>query len=131
MAAEIQVIEGAEAREATGALTAILQDAVANGASVGFMAWNTRADYEAYWAGVIEEVAEGRIKLLVARDAGEIVGTAQLHLIGKPNQPHRAEIAKVLVHSRARNRGIGAALVQQAEALARRQRPQPAGAGHR
>jgi len=119
MGLDIGVLDGEGARQDIPALAAILQDVVANGASVGFMAWNTPADYRAYWAGVAEEVAAGRVLLLAARQAGAIVGTAQLHLIGKPNQPHRAEIAKVLVHSAARRQGIGAALVQKAEALAR------------
>lgn len=120
MAVEIGLLDGQGARNEIGALTAILRDAVEAGASVGFMAWNTEADYQAYWRGVTDEVAAGRVLLLVARAGGAILGTAQVHLIGKPNQPHRAEIAKVLVHSRARRQGIGAALMREAEALARR-----------
>lgn len=115
----IETLDAEAARAATPALTAILQDCVANGASVGFMDWNTPADYAAFWSGVAEEVAAGRTILFVARDGHKIVGTAQLQLIGKPNQPHRAEIAKVLVHSRARRRGLGEALMQAAEAGAR------------
>lgn len=120
MEVDIELLDGEAARRDIQVLAGILQDAVENGASVGFMAWNTRADYQAYWTGVAEEVAAGRVLLLAARREGGIVGTAQLHLIGKPNQPHRAEIAKVLVKTDARGQGIGAALVQQAEALARR-----------
>ena len=120
MQGEIGLLEGEGARREIPALAAILQDCVANGASLGFMAWNTLADYQTYFEAVVADVAAGRVLLLAARDETGIVGTAQLHLIAKPNQPHRAEIAKVLVHSRARRRGLGAALVQQAEALALR-----------
>lgn len=108
--------DGAQA--AGPALAEILRDSVANGASVGFMDWNTSADFERFWRGIAAEVAAGRILLFVARDESGIVGTAQLHPVGKPNQPHRAEIAKVLVHSRARRRGIGEALMRAAEAAA-------------
>lgn len=114
----IERLDGDEARAATPALTEILRDAVANGASVGFMDWNSTADFESYWSGVAAEAAAGRILLFAARDQSGIVGTAQLHPVAKPNQPHRAEIAKVLVHSRARRRGIGEALMRAAEAAA-------------
>ena len=115
----ISQLDAAAARAAIPALASILADAVANGASVGFMDWNTPADYAAFWSGVAAEVEAKRTILFAARDGGEVVGTAQLQLIGKPNQPHRAEIAKVLVHSRARRRGLGKALMLAAEAAAR------------
>lgn len=115
----IETLTAPAAREAIAALAAILADCVGHGASVGFMAWNTPADYRAFWDGVVAEVEAGRTVLLVAREGENILGTAQLQLIGKPNQPHRGEIAKVLVHSQARKRGIGEALMQAAEAAAR------------
>jgi ribosomal protein S18 acetylase RimI-like enzyme len=115
----IDILSTPAARAAVPALAAVLADCVANGASVGFMAWNRQADYTAFWEGVVAEVEAGRTILFAARRDGEIVGTAQLQLIGKPNQPHRAEIAKVLVHSRARRRGLGEALMQAAEQAAR------------
>ncbi|UZF91399.1 GNAT family N-acetyltransferase [Bosea sp. NBC_00550] len=115
----IDVFDARAAEAAIPALSEILRDCVANGASVGFMNWNTTADYERFWRDVAAGVAGGQVVLLGARAADGLVGTAQLHLIGKPNQPHRAEIAKVLVHSRARRQGIGEALIQRAEAIAR------------
>lgn len=115
----IETLDAEAAHAAIPALADILRDCVANGASVGFMDWNTPADYAAFWSEVAAEVAAGRTILFVARDGGEIVGTAQLQLVGKPNQPHRAEIAKVLVHSSARRRGLGEALMQTAETAAR------------
>ena len=94
-------------------------DAVESGASVGFMQWNGPADYAAFWTGVAADVAAGRTILFAARQGEDVLGTAQLQLVGKPNQPHRAEIAKVLVHSRARRRGIAQRLMQAAETAAR------------
>lgn len=115
----IEILPAVAARAAIAALVEILADGVANGASVGFMHWNTQADYEAFWTGVAADVEAGRTILFAATRRGAIVGTAQLHLIGKPNQPHRAEIAKVLVHSSARRQGLGEALMRAAEAAAR------------
>ena len=115
----IETLDADAARAAIPALSEILRDCVANGASVGFMDWNTVADFEAYWSGVVLEVASGRTVLLKALTGNGIVGTAQVQLVGKPNQPHRAEIAKVLVHSSARRQGIGGALMRHAEAVAR------------
>lgn len=117
--AAIETLDLPAARTAIPALTEILRDCVANGASVGFMNWNTIADFERFWIGVAAEVEAGRTILFAARDGGAIAGTAQLQLVGKPNQPHRAEIAKVLVHSRARRKGLGEALMLAAEAAAR------------
>jgi ribosomal protein S18 acetylase RimI-like enzyme len=115
----IETLDARATEAAIPALAEILRDSVANGASVGFMNWNTAADYERFWRGVAAGVASGQVILLAARHEDGLVGTAQLHMIGKPNQPHRAEIAKVLVHSRARRQGIGEALMQRAEAIAR------------
>jgi ribosomal protein S18 acetylase RimI-like enzyme len=115
----IETLPAAAVRAAIPALVRVLADCVGNGASVGFMRWNTQADYASFWTGVAAEVEAGRTILFVARQDDAIVGTAQLQLIGKPNQPHRAEISKVLVHSSARRRGLGAALMRAAEDAAR------------
>lgn len=115
----IGTLDASAAEAAIPELAEILRDSVASGASVGFMNWNTAADLERFWRDVVPGVASGQVTLLAARNNDGIVGTAQLHLIEKPNQPHRAEIAKVLVHSRARRQGIGEALMQRAEAIAR------------
>ena len=115
----VEPLDAEAARAAIPALAGILADAVESGASVGFMHWNGPADYVAFWTGVAADVAAGRTILFAARQGGDILGTAQLQLVGKPNQPHRAEVAKVLVHSRARRRGIAQKLMQSAEAAAR------------
>jgi len=102
-----------------GELAAVLMDCVEGGASVGFM---QPFDHEAalsFWGTVANAVARGDRALLVAEDALGICATAQLVLALPPNQPHRADLAKVLVHRRARRLGLGAALVRAAEATAR------------
>jgi GNAT superfamily N-acetyltransferase len=109
------------AREEIDALSAVLLDCVEGGASVSFMAPLTQERAEAFWRGVAEGVAAGERILLVARDRsdGQIVGTVQVVCAQPENQPHRADIAKMLVHRRARKQGVGAALMRTAEEAAR------------
>lgn len=118
---EIAVLDAAAATARAGELAAILQDAVAGGASVGFMASLGQDEATAYWRRVAEGVAGGSVVLLAAFAEGRAVGTVQLHLAAMPNQPHRADLAKLLVHRAARGRGIGSTLLAAAEraALAR------------
>ena len=106
-------------RELTG-LVVLLKDAVDSGASVGFLPPMAEAEGQAYWRSVVEAVREGSCVLLGAREAdGTLVGTAQLLLATRPNGSHRAEVAKVMVHTKARRRGIGRALMLAIEARAR------------
>ncbi len=100
-------------------LADLLIDCVAGGASIGFMASLDRQQAMAFWRTVDDGIADGRRLLLVARDSGGICGTVQLALATPPNQPHRADLCKVLVHRRARRRGLGSALMQAAEDAAR------------
>lgn len=101
------------------ALVDLLIDCVDGGASVGFMHPLTRARAEAFWRRVADDVVAGRRALLVAEDSIGICGTVQL-ILGLPeNQPHRADLAKMLVHRRTRRQGMGAALMHAAEAMAR------------
>lgn len=94
------------------ALTDILVDCVEGGASVSFMLPLKRAHAENFWRGLADDVAAGKRILLVAEDnAGEIAGTVQAILNQPDNQPHRADIAKMLVHRKARLNGLGAALM--------------------
>jgi len=105
-----------EAAARVADLAEILLDCVAGGASVSFMADTTRAQATAFWAGVAECVAAGTTILLGAQaEDGSLVGTVQVCAAGKPNQPHRADLAKMLVHGAARGRGVGAALLAAAE----------------
>ena len=101
------------------ALADVLIDCVAGGASVSFMHPLAPAKALAFWQGVADGVARGQRGLLVADDGAGIVGTVQLVLDQPENQPHRADLSKMLVHRRARRRGVGDALMQAAEQLGR------------
>lgn len=101
--------------DALAQLTDLLIAVVAEGASVGFLPPLARVDAERYWKGV----PGPSTTLLVAERDGRIVGTAQLHLAPQANARHRAEVAKVLVDPGARRQGIGRALMQRIEEVAR------------
>jgi GNAT superfamily N-acetyltransferase len=100
-------------------LAAVLIDCVEGGASVSFMHPLTRDRAVAFWRRVAQGVAVGERALLVAEDAQGLCGTVQLLLEQPENQPHRADLAKMLVHRRARRQGLGAALMRAAENTAR------------
>jgi len=103
------------------ALVALLQDVVDGGASVGFMAPLGADEAAAYWDSVAAVLKGGGRRLWIARAAdGGIAGTVQLDLAGPANGRHRAEVIKLMVVSSARRRGIGRALMEAAEAEARR-----------
>jgi GNAT superfamily N-acetyltransferase len=106
-----------EAREAASALADVLFDCVMGGASVSFMADMTLDDAEAFWRGEAE-AGDGRA-ILVAEDEAGIFGVVQVVPAWPPNQPHRADIAKLLVHRRGRRRGAAEALMLAAEEAAR------------
>jgi GNAT superfamily N-acetyltransferase len=94
----------------------VLIDCVEGGASVSFMLPMTRAKADIFWRNAAASVARGERVVLAAEDAdGTIVGTAQVILAQPENQPHRGDVAKMLVHRRARRRGIGAMLLAAAE----------------
>lgn len=101
------------------ALAEVLIDCVAGGASVSFMHPLSKEKALAFWRVAAEGVASGERALLVVEDDGGIAGTVQL-ILGQPeNQPHRADLAKMLVHRRARRQGLGEALMKAAEKEAR------------
>lgn len=100
-------------------LADVLIDCVAGGASVSFMNPFTRERALAFWQRVADDVAAGKRLLLVAEDAQGICGTVQLILDLPENQPHRADLAKMLVHRRARRQGLGEALMKAAEEAAK------------
>ena len=100
-------------------LTDLLIDCVERGASASFMHPLAPATARAFWSSVADGVAAGDRALLVAEDGAGIVGTVQL-ILGQPeNQPHRADLVKLLVHHRARRQGLGERLMRAAEQLAR------------
>jgi GNAT superfamily N-acetyltransferase len=100
------------------ALADVLIDCVDGGASVSFISPLSRDRALAFWSRVAEETARGERALLVAEDASGIVGTVQLVLAQPENQPHRADLSKMLVHRRARRKGLGVALLHAAEQVA-------------
>jgi GNAT superfamily N-acetyltransferase len=100
-------------------LAGVLIDCVEGGASVSFMHPLTRDRAVAFWRRVANGVAAGERALLVADDAQGVCGTVQLVLDQPENQPHRADLSKMLVHRRARRQGLGAALMRAAETTAR------------
>ena len=115
----IQLLQALDNHVDIAALCDVLIDCVDGGASVSFMQPLSRAKAEAFWQGVAASVARQERLLLVARDfSGAIVGTVQAILSQPENQPHRADISKLLVHRRARAVGLGAALMQAAEQAA-------------
>ena len=100
-------------------LCTVLIDCVDGGASISFMLPMTREKAERFWRGVAEGVANNERVLLVAQnEQGEIVGSVQVVLAQPENQPHRADISKMIVHRSARKQGIAAALMVSAEAHA-------------
>jgi len=99
-------------------LARLLVDAVESGASVSFMSPLATSDAREWWRTTLER-AHPRAVVLVARDDRGIVGSVSLHPAWAPNQPHRAEITKLLVHRRARRQGIGRALMTEIEARGR------------
>ncbi|MDP9895228.1 GNAT superfamily N-acetyltransferase [Variovorax boronicumulans] len=103
-------------------LADLLIDCVEGGASVSFMLPITRERALAFWRKVADGVARGERVLLVAEDAEGLLGTVQLVLDQPENQPHRAEVSKMLVYRRARRRGIGALLMGAAEDAAQEHR---------
>ena len=100
-------------------LADVLIDCVEGGASVSFMHPLSRAKALAFWRRVADDVESGARALLVAEDDNGIIGTVQLVLDQPENQPHRADLSKMLVHRRARRLGVGAALMRAAEDTAR------------
>ncbi|RSK46178.1 GNAT family N-acetyltransferase [Hymenobacter perfusus] len=119
MSVIIRCVAAPEFRQHISALLELLRDAVDAEASVGFLPPLAAAEGQAFWEGVEAAVAAETTLLLVAEEAGQLTGTVQLVLATKPNGLHRAEISKLLVHSRAQRRGIGRQLMLAVEELAR------------
>ena len=105
--------------EGIAGLCDVLTDCVEGGASVSFMWPMTRDKARTFWEGVAASARRGERLVYVAEDDAGIVGTVQVVWAQPENQPHRGDIAKMLVHRRGRKRGIGAALLKAAEAGAR------------
>ena len=106
-AIQIRCLQTIGDREIQG-LGDVLIDCVEGGASVSFMLPMSRAKADAFWRSTADSVARGERVVLAAEDeTGAIIGTAQIILAQPENQPHRGDLAKMLVHRRARRRGVG------------------------
>lgn len=116
----VEMLDAAGADAALSELCYVLVDCVEGGASVGFLSPYTSEDAAGYWHGVLPAVASGASLVFVARDEGRIVGTVQVGLQQFPNQPHRGDLKKLLVHRSARGRGVASALMRAAETEALR-----------
>src|SRR4051812_2627147 len=112
MPVEVRRLGAEEARESLGELAEVLHDAVQGGDSVSFMDGFTVDDARAFYEALLDELEGGTRVLLAAYDGEELVGTVQLVHSWPPNSQHRAEGAKLLVHSRARGAGAGRALIE-------------------
>lgn len=118
----VRRIEAHEASDCIDGLSDLLLDCVEGGASVSFMLPLERDKARSFWRNVIDGVGRGERTLLVAEDEeGCIVGTVQLITSMPDNQPHRADIAKLLVHRQARRGGVGQQLMLAIEEEARKQ----------
>lgn len=101
------------------ALAALMVEAVAGGASIGFMAGFAQDEALTWWQGRLAAAARGDLTILVALEEAAVIGTVSLVPAAMPNQPHRADIAKMMVAMTARGHGVGAALLAAVEALAK------------
>jgi ribosomal protein S18 acetylase RimI-like enzyme len=115
---DVTELDAAAVRAAADELAGVLVDCVEGGASVSFMAPYTHEQAVAFFRGIAGAVERDEIVLLAARRNGRIVGTVQLGIKTPPNQPHRADVNKLLVHRAARKQGAGAALMRRLEAAA-------------
>lgn len=116
----IRLLDETETLQALPALCEIMADCINGGASVGFMLPFGAGDGETFWGGVARSVGAGDVLLLVAEVDGRIEGTVQVGFAAMPNQPHRGDLKKLLVHRRARGLGLSRLLMQAAEREAAR-----------
>ena len=114
----VERLTGDDVAGCVPALAELLVDAVAGGASVGFLAGLDHAAAAAWWRDRAGDVATGRLAIWVARDPDRIVGTVSLAYPGKPNARHRADLVKLAVHRDHRGRGLGRRLLAAAERAA-------------
>jgi GNAT superfamily N-acetyltransferase len=116
---EIRQFNAAEGRQHLTELGEVLLDCVRGGASVSFMASLTKAEAESFFEKVVEGVQRGERILLAAFIDSQLVGTVQIILATPPNQPHRADVAKLLVLRSARKQGVGARLMERVDEASR------------
>jgi GNAT superfamily N-acetyltransferase len=118
MSAVIDALQRPPSASDLDGLAELLADAIDSGAGISFMRGLTVEQARDWWQTTIAR-ADPRAVILVARDTQGIAGTVSMHPAWPPNQPHRADIAKLIVHRRARRQGVGRALMATIEAHAR------------
>ncbi len=116
---EIVALDAEGTRRVLPELVGHLQDAVAGGASIGFLPPLSDTEATAYWQGIIDDLAHGERVLLVAVREGRVVGSVQMEPAGRANGAHRAEVQRLIVHRDARRQGLGRALMAALEEHAR------------
>jgi GNAT superfamily N-acetyltransferase len=116
---EIRELSGSGGRKYVRELAEVLLDCVRGGASVSFMTPLSKETAESFFQKAIDAVDRGERHLLAAFIDGKLVGTVQILLATPPNQPHRADVAKLLVQQSARGRGVGRCLMERAEEASR------------
>jgi GNAT superfamily N-acetyltransferase len=116
---EIRRLTAVDRRQYVGALAEVLLDCVQGGASVSFMASLSKAEAESFFEKVFDGVQQGDRILLAAFTDSDLVGTVQIVTATPPNQPHRADVAKLLVLRSARGQGVASRLMKQAEEASR------------
>jgi len=116
---EIRRLTAEQGRSYLVGLADVLLDCVEGGASVSFMASLSKTEAESFFEKVLEGVRQGDRILLAAFDDSKLVGTVQILLATPPNQPHRADVAKLLVRRSARGQGVGRLLMEHVEEASR------------
>lgn len=116
---EIRRLTAEEGRRHLAALAGVLLDCVEGGASVSFMAPFSQAEAESFFDKVVDGVERGERILLAAFIESKLAGTVQVLLATPPNQPHRADVAKLLVLRSARGQGIAGRLMEYVEEVSR------------
>lgn len=115
----MKIVELRSTPDAIDALSELIVEVVASGASVSFMHPLAPEEAAAFWSKSLADADAGGRVVLGAIEDGQLVGTVTLHLDTPPNQPHRGEIAKMMTHPSQRGRGIARALMGEAERFAR------------
>jgi acetyltransferase len=118
MEVRIEQVDGGELRRHGAGVEGLVRDAVESGGSIGFVLPLTDSVLAEYAEQVAADVDDGSRIVLLAFDGGEVVGMVQLGLVKWPNGRHRADLQKLIVHTAARRRGVGRALMDAVERVA-------------
>jgi len=117
----VEILNAEQAATSVPRLAEILIDAVASGAGVSFLHPLSQDDAEQFWRDQLPGVVAGKTFILICKDSlRQIMGVVMLHKAWAPNQPHRGDVAKLLVHRDFRRLGVGSALMLEMEKLAQK-----------